>query len=117
LKDTCASQAPDCLICKVKNAPGLSVKSITISATICSAACWTLHAIFLRLLERGRRLKAQQAKLRSDLPLQLEPGMRVLDIGCGWGGLAYLWREITSVRRRHHLSRTAKNGAGALRGP
>jgi cyclopropane-fatty-acyl-phospholipid synthase len=21
--------------------------------------------------------------------LQLQPGMRVLDIGCGWGGLAY----------------------------
>lgn len=39
---------------------------------------------------------AQQAKL--DLicrKLELEPGMRVLDIGCGWGGLASIWREIT----------------------
>jgi cyclopropane-fatty-acyl-phospholipid synthase len=34
--------------------------------------------------------QAQEAKL--DLicqKLQLQPGMRVLDIGCGWGGLAY----------------------------
>ncbi|WP_204308080.1 class I SAM-dependent methyltransferase, partial [Enterobacter ludwigii] len=34
--------------------------------------------------------QAQQDKL--DLicrKLQLEPGMKVLDIGCGWGGLAY----------------------------
>jgi hypothetical protein len=32
--------------------PGLSVKSITTSATISSAACSTLYAVFLRLLER-----------------------------------------------------------------
>ncbi len=33
---------------------------------------------------------AQQAKLRLICEkLQLQPGMRVLDIGCGWGGLAY----------------------------
>ena len=45
----------------------------------------------LRLLEDAQTLDdAQQAKL--DLicrKLELEPGMRVLDIGCGWGGLAY----------------------------
>ncbi len=34
--------------------------------------------------------EAQQAKLRLICEkLQLQPGMRVLDIGCGWGGLAY----------------------------
>ena len=34
--------------------------------------------------------EAQQDKLRLICEkLQLQPGMRVLDIGCGWGGLAY----------------------------
>lgn len=33
---------------------------------------------------------AQQAKLKMICEkLQLKPGMRVLDIGCGWGGLAH----------------------------
>ncbi len=33
--------------------------------------------------------EAQQAKLKMICEkLQLKPGMRVLDIGCGWGGLA-----------------------------
>ncbi|SPX55972.1 cyclopropane-fatty-acyl-phospholipid synthase [Klebsiella pneumoniae] len=38
---------------------------------------------------------AQQAKL--DLicrKLELEPGMRVLDIGCGWAVSPNIWREI-----------------------
>ncbi|VEB08376.1 cyclopropane-fatty-acyl-phospholipid synthase [Klebsiella pneumoniae] len=61
---------------------------------------------------------AQQAKL--DLicrKLELEPGMRVLDIGCGWGGLAEIYGAKLSGqrRRRHYLRRTAKNGPGALR--
>lgn len=40
--------------------------------------------------KEARRLDdAQQDKLRMICEkLQLEPGMRVLDIGCGWGGLA-----------------------------
>lgn len=43
--------------------------------------------------------QAQLAKL--DLicrKLQLEPGMRVLDIGCGWGGLAYY------MAKNYHVS-------------
>ncbi|MGL4725188.1 MAG: cyclopropane fatty acyl phospholipid synthase [Scandinavium sp.] len=42
--------------------------------------------------------QAQQAKL--DLicqKLQLQPGMRVLDIGCGWGGLAYYMAQHYGV--------------------
>jgi cyclopropane-fatty-acyl-phospholipid synthase len=39
--------------------------------------------------------EAQVGKIRSDLPqAELEPGMRVLDIGCGWGGLAYYMAKI-----------------------
>ena len=42
--------------------------------------------------------EAQQAKLRLiSEKLQLEPGMRVLDIGCGWGGLAYFMAKHYGV--------------------
>lgn len=41
---------------------------------------------------------AQQAKLRLICEkLQLQPGMRVLDIGCGWGGLAYFMAKNYGV--------------------
>jgi cyclopropane-fatty-acyl-phospholipid synthase len=42
--------------------------------------------------------EAQQAKLRLICEkLQLQPGMRVLDIGCGWGGLAYFMAKHYGV--------------------
>ena len=42
--------------------------------------------------------EAQQAKLRLiSEKLQLQPGMRVLDIGCGWGGLAYFMAKHYGV--------------------
>lgn len=41
---------------------------------------------------------AQQAKLGLICEkLQLQPGMRVLDIGCGWGGLAYFMAKNYGV--------------------
>ena len=42
--------------------------------------------------------EAQQDKLRLiSEKLQLQPGMRVLDIGCGWGGLAYFMAKHYGV--------------------
>lgn len=42
--------------------------------------------------------EAQQAKLRLiSEKLQLQPGMRVLDIGCGWGGLAHFMAKHYGV--------------------
>ncbi len=79
-----------------KNVHGLSVKSTTTSATISSAGCLILYAIFLRLLERAQSLEAaQQAKL--DLICRkLE-----LERACGYWILAVdgavspnIWREI-----------------------
>src|SRR5690606_34606110 len=43
--------------------------------------------------------QAQQAKKRRlSAKLALRPGLRVLDIGCGWGGLAMSLAEQASVR-------------------
>lgn len=60
---------------------------------------------------------AQQAKL--DLicrKLELEPGMRVLDIGCGWGGLAeYMARNYQVSVVGVTISAEQQNGPGALR--
>jgi len=42
--------------------------------------------------------EAQEAKLRLICEkLQLQPGMRVLDIGCGWGGLAWFMAKNYGV--------------------
>jgi cyclopropane-fatty-acyl-phospholipid synthase len=40
---------------------------------------------------------AQQAKLRLICEAAAQPGMRVLDIGCGWGGLAYFMAKHYGV--------------------
>ncbi|MDZ7626963.1 MAG: cyclopropane-fatty-acyl-phospholipid synthase family protein [Parvularculaceae bacterium] len=43
--------------------------------------------------------EAQQAKLRHiAAKLRIEPGMRVLDIGCGWGGMALFLAERLSAK-------------------
>ncbi|MBT7648245.1 MAG: class I SAM-dependent methyltransferase [Rhodospirillaceae bacterium] len=44
-------------------------------------------------LEEAQRLKKELIACK----LRLEPGMRVLDIGCGWGGLAMTLAETADV--------------------
>lgn len=56
-----------------------------------SCAYWTREAMTLD--------EAQEAKLAHiAAKLALEPGQRVLDIGCGWGGMAIYFAERFDVR-------------------
>lgn len=60
---------------------------------------------------------AQQAKLKLICEkLQLQPGMRVLDIGCGWGGLSqYMATHYGVSVVGVTISAEQQNGADALR--
>jgi len=64
--------------------------------------------------------KAQENKLRLIFnKLMLEPGMRVLDIGCGWGGSRKICRGIIrgSRHRDNHLDRTGEGGSQHVQRP
>ena len=61
-------------------------------------------------LEEAQRLK----KAHIVAKLDIQPGHRVLDIGCGWGGTAALYHEKTRANVGGiTLSGTAENCAGA----
>ena len=93
-----ASQALACSICKVKNAPGLLAKSITISATISSAECLTPTCSIPA--DTGKRRKP--SKRRSRLNWTSSVVSWSLSRGCGYwisavdgAGSPSIWREIT----------------------
>ena len=52
------------------------------------------------LFEKGNDLAAAQCRKLEMIcrRLQLHPGMRLLDVGCGWGGLAKYAARTTAVR-------------------
>ncbi len=62
--------------------------------------------------------EAQEAKL--DLvcrKVRLKPGMRVLDIGCGWGGFAAFAAERTAHASSASPSRRSRSSSGARARP
>ena len=82
---------PGCSIRSASPKRSRSANTTTTSATTCSSRCWT--RVSTTPAATGSRpspsTKAQEAKL--DLicrKLDVRDGMRVLDIGCGWGGFA-----------------------------
>ncbi len=98
-----------------------SAAGITISATISSRRCSTppcsIPAAIFRTATISRR--PQQRKMEMICrKLDLTPGMRLLDIGCGWGGLArYAARHhgcsvvgITISREQHAYAVAACEG-------
>jgi cyclopropane-fatty-acyl-phospholipid synthase len=85
----CASQALACLICKVKTRLDCRQRALRPRQRSLQPMLDPICNIPAVTGKRRNLEAAQQAKL--DLicrKLELEPGMRVLDIGCGWGGLA-----------------------------
>ena len=79
------------------------------------------HGLHLRGLRRRRSATLEQAQAaKFDLvcrKLGLRPGMRLLDVGCGWGGMAvHAARAVRRRgRRRHAVGAAGRVGAGAGR--
>ncbi len=74
-----------------KTCTGLSVKSTTTSATISSAGCLIPICNIPAVTGKRRRASRPPSRLSwisSAANWSWSRGMRVLDIGCGWGGLA-----------------------------
>lgn len=120
VKDTLRILGARLINLQSKNAPGLSARNITI----------LVMTFFSRMLDPYMQYScaywkdadtleaAQQAKLKLICEkLQLQPGMRVLDIGCGWGGLSqYMATHYgVSVVGVTISAEQQKNGADALR--
>lgn len=62
--------------------------------------------------------EAQENKLRLIFnKLELQPGMRVLDIGCGWGGALRSGALRRERHRRHGIERAEEDGRQAEKQP
>ncbi len=101
-------------------APSRSASATTTSATTSTGGCSTARMIYScgYWREAATLDAAQEAKLTLIAnKLGLEPGMRVLDIGCGWGGAAQFFAEQARLRggRRHRVARAGRPRPRAVR--
>ena len=107
--------APDARRCNQWNPAGRSQRNVAhhydLSSELYGLFLDERPAVFLRLFPpTGGRHSRRRRRPRSSTSqkLLLEPGMTVLDIGCGWGGLALCWRATTGRgHRRHPVARSS----------